>query len=293
MLKEMLELNELSLSDASKVVNYDKSTLSKIISGDYPHARDKEKAICETLRNAGYPLPESQPVRLKVDRGAFVPTANVEKFHKLADGLLDPGGLMNSSLGVVIGTAGRGKTFTCRRYASIYTDAAYVLFVDGYSPVKLLKEIAYELSGTRPVYFEKCLNAIEEASRINRKLVVIDEADKMPVRYHEMLRGINERCQLPLLLVGEEELYAKLANVPRLRSRIRKPIVKFQPVDVVDVSTYYKLALNLTIAPEVSKALCQRSAGDFRVIVNDANEICDIMNTNNLSTLELELLQQI
>ena len=294
MLKEALALNELSLSEAANVVGYDKSTLSKIINGDYPHAQDRELEICSRLKKAGYEIPQTSSVkRMRVDRTAFVPTANVEKFHKLADGLLDPSGLLNSSLGVVIGTAGRGKTFTCQRYAALYKDSAYVLFVDGYSPVKLLKEIAYELSGARPGQFEKCLNVIEEASRINRKLVIIDEADKMPIKYHEMLRGINERCQLPLLLVGEEELYSKLANVPRLRSRIRKPIVKFNPVDIVDISTFYKLAVHLTISPEVSKVLCVRSSGDFRVVVNEANEICDIMNTNNLSTIDLELLEQI
>jgi len=169
----------------------------------------------------------------------------------------------------------------------------YVLYVDGYTQTKLLKEVAFELCGTKPITFERCLEAIEEGARFARKLVIIDEADKMPLRYIEMLRAINERCSLPLLLVGEEELYAKLANVPRLKSRVRKPIVKFMPIDIVDVSAFYKIAIGLTIQPEVANELCNRANGDFRVVVNDAMAIVNILNTSGLSILDSSILSRL
>ena len=165
--------------------------------------------------------------------------------------------------------------------------------MDGYTQTKLLKEISYELTGTRPSTFEKCLDAIEEGSRIVRKLIIIDEADKMPLRYIEMLRAINERCCLPLLLVGEEELYARMSNVPRLRSRIRKPIVKFGPVDLVDVSAFFKLAIGISIQVDVAQELCERANGDFRVVVNDARAIIDILNTSGISHLDSSILARL
>lgn len=293
-LKEMMDANDLSLSKVAQLVDYDKSTLSKIANGVYPGAHEKEGAVVQLLLDAGYKEPDPRSTgKLRLNKNVFVPTANNERFEKLCNGLTDPDGLLTSSLGLCIGTAGRGKTYAGIRYASTNHDAVYVLYVDGYTQTKLLKEISYELSGTRPFTFERCLEAIEEGARLARKLVIIDEADKMPLRYIEMLRGINERCSLPLLLIGEEELYSRMANVPRLRSRIRKPIVKFGPVDIVDVSAYYKIAVGLTIQVEVAQELCDRAHGDFRVVVNDARAIIEILNTSGISYLDASILNSL
>jgi len=293
-LKGIMEANELSLSKVAQITGYDKSTVSRVAAGIYPKSAEKEEEIVRKIVEAGFTKPAApERSKLRIAKNVFVPTTNNERFERLCDSLVDPEGLLTSSIGLCIGTAGRGKTCSSIRYAAMNQDVVYVLYVDGYTQTKLLKEVAFELCGTKPITFERCLEAIEEGARFARKLVIIDEADKMPLRYIEMLRAINERCSLPLLLVGEEELYAKLANVPRLKSRVRKPIVKFMPIDIVDVSAFYKIAIGLTIQPEVANELCNRANGDFRVVVNDAMAIVNILNTSGLSILDSSILSRL
>ena len=155
----------------------------------------------------------------------MVPTRSVDAFISLADDLSDPEGSRCSSIGMVIGTAERGKTHTARRYADSHPDACYALYIEGSARVQLLRDAREALANVRPITFGTCLSLIHETCKQRRRLIIIDEADKLPVSFPELLRGVNERCAMPILLAGEEGLKYKADGVPRLRSRIRKPVV--------------------------------------------------------------------
>jgi hypothetical protein len=108
-----------------------------------------------------------------------------------------------------------------------------------------------------------------------------------------MLRGINERCGVPFLLVGEEGLKNKVDNVPRLKSRVRKPIVLFEPVKDVDVAAYYQAACGITIDRHTAETLARRARGGFRTVANDSNALAKIGRASGINTITPAMIEQL
>ena len=290
-LSAVMQANRLTMRQAAEIAGVDKSVIVKVCGQTYHEWERKEAEIIEALKQAGYAKSASD--QLRVDTSVLVKTDNVARFFSLADDLADPASSLTSSLGMAIGTAERGKTHTAKKYCEKNENAVYMLYVDGSSRVQLLRNICYGLSGTRPYSFGACLAIIAEFSRVARRLIIIDEADKCPLPILEMLRGINESCAVPVLLVGEEALKGKVDSVPRLRSRIRKPVCVFDPLKAGDVSVFYASACGLTLPSTIVETLHKRSRGGFRTLVNEALALAKIARTSGLETITPAMLDKL
>ncbi|MDR1903396.1 MAG: AAA family ATPase, partial [Treponema sp.] len=220
-------------------------------------------------------------------------TPSVSDFQSLAGELADQDGTLSSSIGMAIGSAERGKTYTAKWFARNNDNAAYILYVDGFSQVQVLRDICDAVAHTRPYSMSKCITVLEEHCKYQRRMVIIDEADKCPIRLLEMLRGVNERCNLPVFLVGEEGLKAKIDQVPRLRSRIRKPVILFEEATEVDVAAYYMQAAGLSVGKEIAAALTRHARGGFRTIVNEAGELARMANASGIKVITEALVKQL
>lgn len=290
-LRQVIEANRLSMQEAANALGVDKTQVVKVCNRTYPHWEEKEIEFIHHLQEAGYTNTIPQGININTD--VLVMNQNVMNFQALADDLSDPTGSLSSSIGMAIGTAERGKTHAAKWYAQENQHAVYVLFVDGSSKVQLLRDICDVLAHTRPYSFSGCVATLEETCKYNRRLVIIDEADKLPVQLLEMLRGINERCNLPFLLVGEEGLKTKTDRVPRLRSRIRQPIVLFERARSVDVAAYYHEAAGLQITRETAERLARHANGGFRSIVNDSIALSKMSKASALDTITEKMLDQL
>lgn len=290
-LRNYIENNRLSMQDAARIIGVDKSQIVKICQQNYPNWQEKEIEYVERLKDAGYQ--NSIPQHISIDTDVLVLTPSVSRFQALADDLSAPDGTMSSSIGMAIGTAERGKTHSAKWYVQNNQNSAYVLFVDGSTKVQLLRDICEVVAHTRPYSFGACLTTLEESCKYTKRLVIIDEADKLPIGHLEMLRGINERCQLPLLLVGEEGLKVKTDRVPRLRSRIRNPIVLFETAKAVDVAAYYHEAAGIDINLETADRLAKHAQGGFRSIVNDSIAISKMSKASGLATITDNMLDKL
>lgn len=290
-LRQTMEANRLSMQEAARVLGVDKTQVVKVCNRTYPHWEEKEIEFIHHLQEAGYTNTIPQGININTD--VLVMNQNVMNFQALADDLSDPTGSLSSSIGMAIGTAERGKTHAAKWYAQENQNACYVLFVDGSSKVQLLRDICDVVAHTRPYSFSACVATLEESCKYNRRLVIIDEADKLPVQLLEMLRGINERCNLPFLLVGEEGLKTKTDRVPRLRSRIRQPIVLFEKARSVDVAAYYHEAAGLQITRETAERLARHANGGFRSIVNDSIALSKMSKASALDTITEKMLDQL
>ncbi len=296
-LKEALDLTGMSLTEAGDMVGLGKSAISRISNNSYPNWEEWEKAILNKMAGLGLLggayVPEliEQGI-LKVNSVAFITTQNVQAVNSLAADLLDPSTTLNASIGMVTGSAGFGKTTTIQHFVANNDQSAYVLYMEGFSLTMLYKAIANELTGFCSRTFEGNLAQIKEATRIYRKLIIIDEADRLPLKMIEGLRNLNEYCGAPVMLVGEESLVGKMETLPRLKSRIRKPQIVFKALNQVDVATYYQEAIGLDISgsPKVCQALLSWSHKDFRVLVNDAQHIVKMMNTSGQTELTEEVI---
>ncbi|MDD4083380.1 MAG: AAA family ATPase [Sphaerochaetaceae bacterium] len=298
-LAEALEKTGLSLRDVGDLVGLSKSAISRIKNhSGYPNEANWERVIIKKMVDQGI-LPddilekeEKESAELKVDPAAFIPTQNVIAVNSLANGLLDPATTLNSSIGMVTGSAGYGKTTAIKHFVVENPQAVYILFMEGYSLTMLVRKIALELTGFSQRTFDRNLAIIKEATSIYRHLIIIDEADRIPLKILESLRNINEYCGSPILLVGEKNLIAKMESLPRLRSRVRKPEINFRPINTVDVATYYQIAVGLDISGslDVCKTLLNWAAKDFRTLVNDAQHIVTTLNTTSVTELTNEVL---
>ena len=296
-LAEALELTHMSLQEAGDMVGLGKSAISRVKSHDYPNWENIEKAIISKMAEANL-FPDTVEVEkpeagtLSVNPVAFISTQNVVSLNGLANGLLDPTTTLNSSIGMVTGAAGYGKTTAIQHYAANNEQTVYVLYMEGYTLSMLVKKIAWELTGFNRRTFDSNLAIIGEATKIYRKLIIIDEADRIPLKIIESLRNINEYCGAPIMLVGEESLVSRMESLPRLKSRVRKPEIVFKPLNVVDVATYYQIAVGLDISndPQVCQTLLRWAGKDFRTLVNDAQHIVATMNATGLTDLTAEVL---
>lgn len=290
-LKGFLRSNSLSFGEVGRILNIDKSTVSKVCSQTYPNWELKEKELITELQKLGYNKTISDV--LTVDTNVLVKTRSVSAFFELCESLLNPDSTLTSSLGMTIGTAERGKTHAARWFAEDHDEAVYTLYVDGFSPVNLLRNICYELAGIRPYSFGACVATIAEVSKTKRRLIIIDEADKCPIKILEMLRGINESCQIPIMLVGEEMLKTKVDSVPRLRSRIRKPVCVFDPINPIDVTVYYSEALGVNLDRTIAEKLSRRAHGGFRTVVNESIALAEIARNSSLQTITPAMLDEL
>lgn len=288
--KLMEENNGLTNAEVAKLTGYDESTISLLVRGKYNgNAARLEADIILKLAEHGYKMQEGSS-RLTVRPHIFIMTENVKRLNSLCDELIDPAGDLTSSFGIIIGRAGRGKSKASLHYAINNPNAVYTLFIDGLSLTGVARQITHEFAGIKPRSFESCLEIISRETAAHRRLVIIDEADKMPKKSIEMLRGINEQCRCPIVLVGEETLANTVNQERRLKSRVRQTVI-FDGVTVPDISAFFRMAVGLDLDAECARALWKRSEGDFRLVVRDAHSVVRIMNASKLQTLTMDVVR--
>ena len=286
-----IQANDLSMKAVADIIGCDKSVIVKVCNQTYHEWQRKEKEIIQNLAEKGYT--KTPPDQLIINTDILVKTENVSRFFTLADDLINPEGSLSSSLGMAIGTAERGKSHTAKHYVQRNPNSVYVQYIEGSSRCQMLRQICYQLTGTRPYSFGACVATLEEVGKIQRKLVIIDEADKCPLAILEMLRGVNEVCQLPFLFVGEEGLKGKMDSVPRLHSRVRKPICVFNPLTISDVSVYYSMSAGISLDQPTLEKLFRRARAGFRTLANDSQALAKIANASGISTITPQMLDHL
>lgn len=286
-----------TLSDASiaNILGWSKTTMSFVVNGTYANLDSKlEEAYNKLLGGQVENSTDNQSdgfEEISVKTDVIVATPDFNAVYGLCNGLMDPKSSLTASIGMVTGVAGRGKTTTVRRYAVEHPGVVYILYM-GYSKSALFRVIAEEMTGRSFNSYYKNLQLILEATRAWRKLIVIDEADRMPLSIIEDLRTLNESGSVPLLLVGEPALASMTKRADRIESRIRKPRIEFHPLDYVVLSTLYKEACGLTLTKGVAEKLVKAAGADFRVAANDMQNIVRLMNINHQSVLTERLVDE-
>ena len=222
----------------------------------------------------------------------FVPTVNFQRFEALCNELL------NSSVGIemaaVTGPAGRGKTTSAERVVVQNPATIYVLYEQemGASIPALYRAIAFRLTGQRLHTTSACSQAIKEELAYSRRLIMVDEAESMGARQLNALRNLHDTCRVPVLLIGEKSLKAKLARENRLLSRTRS-LLEFAPVSQMDLVVFYKSALGLTLPAELAVKLLRHSGGDFRPAIKDALAVERLLKANSLSEITAKVVDEV
>jgi DNA transposition AAA+ family ATPase len=220
----------------------------------------------------------------------FVSTPNYQRFEALVNELTE--NRFGVEMAAVVGQAGRGKTTAAERIGTQSDNAVYVRHQERFSPVGLLREVAFCFAGTRHRNTDTCFELIEAETRQRKAILMVDEADRLSLRHLNMLRDLHDTCSMPVVLIGEEKLHNKLGQERRIRSRIRDEI-KFEPVSQSDLAFYYRKALGIQVEAAHGAELAKHSEGDFRFMVRDAWQAEYLMKVNGLGKLTDDLVKTI
>lgn len=220
----------------------------------------------------------------------FIPTENYQKTEALVDDLnREPMGIDMAS---IVAPAGRGKTFIAKRIYSKNTDTVYCLYQEKWSHIELMREITFKLSGDRPRMRQACFDVIQDEIRQKRRVIIIDDGDRMNSSCLNVLRNIHDILSVPILIIGEPFLEQKIMREKRLRSRTRNMLF-YRPVNSTDVHLYFKKAIDVILSPEQGEIIARHCEGDFRPLLTAAIKAETIMKVSGINTVTNKIIDEI
>jgi hypothetical protein len=209
----------------------------------------------------------------------FVKTANVRNFETMMASLALASG--EGRLGLIWGRAGRGKTRTAQVWAASNRRSVYVLVLSAWrrSQVDFLHALARELRITKPSRRMGTVFAeVAEALAGGRHTLFIDEPEKLPISFMELIRDLSDATGTPAVLIGEEDLPALMRQQRRVWSRTYQQ-VEFRPVEVADITQYVTAsARRIRLSAGIAEALHRASGGDFRIVRRTLINLVEVLN---------------
>lgn len=172
-------------------------------------------------------------------------------------------------IGLLTGPGGRGKTTAAEMYAASHSDVMYVATSPVMTRSALIRRIASQLNIDRVSMYDM-MGEICEKLRNRKALVMIDEAENIPIDYLDALRMLNDQAGIGLLFIGQEAFYTMLARsrksheylVDRFRLRMR-----VADLGIADVEALTRSVLDVNgLAPTLLKA-CHGSARFLETLV--------------------------
>ncbi|HEX8224485.1 MAG TPA: ATP-binding protein [Allosphingosinicella sp.] len=192
-------------------------------------------------------------------------------------------------IGVLYGPSGYGKSvamaFTAQRTEAVYLEAKSI-----WTQRSLLEAIARELAisalaRSAPAILDQILN---ELNREPRGLI-FDEMDHLVRKQHvEIIRDIHDNTGVPILLVGEESLPAKLTEWERFHNRIlvATPAMPATLEDALKLRDHY--CPRVEIANDLVARIVKACAGVTRRIVTNLAKAESLALEDGRGAIDLE-----
>ena len=169
--------------------------------------------------------------------------------------------------------SGWGKSFAATWSANKYR-AYYVQCKSAWTKKAFLKAILMEM-GIAPAHtIYEMVDQVSQELALSRRPLIIDEADFMiDKNYIEIVRDIHESALPTILLIGEENLPAKLKKYERFHNRVLS-WVQAQPATLQDTQTLAKIyAPELVIHQDLIERLMDVSRNVTRRICVNLSQI--------------------
>lgn len=218
----------------------------------------------------------------------FVRTSNVMNF--LAGfTALENRGAMESCFMLVAGKAGLGKTSTARWWAvSPNVNAIYVRAASRINSHWMLAEIVRELGQIPDRRMEYCFAQAVKQVALARRPIIIDEGEHClhDPSVLESVRDVSDLTEVPVILIGYEQIKSKLKQYEQLSSRV-SAVVDFKPLSLEDVHTCCSELTDIKIAEDLCHSLHKYSAGRPRLILEGIANTERYALRNNLQTVTM------
>ncbi len=207
----------------------------------------------------------------------FVKTRNVRNFEVMMDGLALSEG--EGRLGIVYGRAGRGKTRTSQWYQA-NNSCIYLRMVTVWrtSELYFLQMLCRELGILNPPHRKgPAFTAIVDKMISDPQPVFLDEIEKLPRFFLDLVRDLSDMSTAPFVLIGEEELFSYMRQNRRVWSRTFQQL-QFDPIEIKDIIIFTAETAGLNLTPQVARQFHQSSNGDFRIVKRDILNLVQIAN---------------
>ena len=138
------------------------------------------------------------------------------------------------------------------------------------------------------------VSVIEEIFRVRKILrtIIVDEADRLKVDLVEHLRDVHDLTGAPIVLIGEEGLFAKINAHRRIWSRVVQT-VEFGPITPEDIMLFALEAAALRMDPDAAKRVSDRSSGDFRLVWADVHRLEQMAKASGSKRIETRMVDSL
>jgi len=213
-LKQYIQENSTSLAAVARATAMSDARLSLWVNGKYEgDNKEVELAVASFLQR------EEEKKSLIDSRIPFVMT-------KSASMIIEAARLchLEGEMGIIFGKAGIGKTWAIREYQKQNPGVVIIETTLGFTAKYLFHVLTEELGIKTSInvmeMFRDCQNRLMESTR----MIIVDEAEHLPYRAHEMLRRLHDFTGVAILFVGQPVLVknfmGKRGEYDQLWSRI-------------------------------------------------------------------------
>jgi len=209
-------------------------------------------------------------------KAAFAQVSNVDRL--LAGmAIVQKRGASEASMMLVTSEPGYGKTETVHWYVTQTPHAVYLRAKSGWTRHWLLRDLLTELGISPMRLTEDLFNQAVTILASRSSMLVIDEIEHAFSDYHvlEAIRDISDVTEIPVVLVGMNEVKDKIrSRFPQISSRIAT-VVHFQPVSEEDIRTAAQALLDgVEIGNDVIQEIYRQCEGRMRLVLN-ALAVCE------------------
>lgn len=283
-LKAFIEQYGISQTQVAKAVDLSGATLSLYLNGRYTGNKDAiDKRVSAYLRQ------QQQKAKIPHLEIPFVATRTARKalaFLELCHGL--------NRLGIMYGGAGLGKTTVLREFVKFNPSTVLIEPDMGFSAKVLLQAICrtlgVDVSGNIHDLTERIIGVLRGSGR----LLVIDEAELLPLRALECVRRIRDKADCAVVLVGMPKLLLNLkgqnAELKQLFSRVAMKHEFGDAVSDEDITMIAKAVLG-EIDDELLPHLCEKVSGNIRKLCNVMTLMTYLRSRFERDSWDLEMLE--
>lgn len=224
---------------------------------------------------------------MKKLKPVFVDNESTRNFVRLMDAMERGEG--EGRLACIHGRAGRGKTRTAQWWHA-NNPSVYLRTIAIWTPKGFLAALAFEL-GERSIPWSTsaAFTVVADLLTANPFPVFLDELERLPRIFLELVRDLTDSTGAPFILIGEEELPHWMSRERRVWSRTLEQL-EFLPLTASDIISYGLEAGETVIDEDVADILNEAAGGDFRLIKRDLGALLRVCGNRKPTAKEARMI---
>lgn len=257
-LNELMRQRGWSQSQTARALGKSPATINQYLQGKYQGDITSLENDIAALINREAERDKNQKIN-----SVFIPTFTASKcLEVIRMAHLD------SEINVIYGDAGMGKTMVMRQYAAENRTAILIEADPGYTARVVLDELCGRLGLNRRGNMHEMSESVVNALRDSGRVLLVDEAENLPLRALEVIRRIHDKAQIGVVLAGMPRLIINLkgkrGEFKQLYSRVGFALPLGDVLPREDIDAIATSILTDAQEQEVSDALFTASRGNAR-----------------------------